>query len=155
MKEPLDNALQIIAEDYKICLRVIEKYFDYLETCGLKDFNKYSKYKWSYDRDKTNGFSYVCIRYRSSLMKKCLVKKSVYIEDDDLYRWVEHKELIREALDDAYQYIITKINSVKTNIEEIKDFVEGYEGKLEDISDDFEKAKLGSKRLGPADSENI
>ena len=83
-------------------------------------------------------------------MKKCLVKKSAYIEDDDLYRWVEHKELISEALDEAWQYIVTKINSVKTNIEEIKNAAEDYEGKLNNISDDFEKAKLGSKRLGPA-----
>jgi hypothetical protein len=148
MKESIDISLQTIEDHYKICLRIIGKYFDYLETCSLKEFNKYSKYKWSYDRDKTNGYSYVCIRYRSSLMKKCLVKKRAYIEKDDLYKWVQNKELIQEALDEAYQYITTKISAIATRLEDIKEFAEDYEGKLEGVSEDFEKIKSASKKLG-------
>ena len=94
MKEHIDNVLETIEEDYKACLKIIGKYFDYLEKCGLKDFNKFSKYKWTYDRDKTNGYSYICIRYRSSLMKKILIKKRAHIEDDELYKWVRNKDLV-------------------------------------------------------------
>ncbi|MDR1747788.1 MAG: hypothetical protein LBR47_01880 [Spirochaetaceae bacterium] len=152
MKEHLNGALQIIEDDYRVCFRIIERYFDYLDTCGLKEFNRYSKYKWSFDRDKSNGFSYVCIRYRSSLMRKCLVKKRSQMEDDDMYKWVKNKELIREALDEAYQYIVDKINAVKSEIEEIKEFAEDYDEKLEDISEDFDKTKFANKRLSGAES---
>ena len=148
MKEPIDRALLTIEEDYKVCLRIIGRYFDYLDTCGLKEFNKYSKYKWSFDRDKSDGYSYVCIRYGSSLMRKALVKKRAHIETDDLYKWVENKELVQEALDEAYQYIISKVNTVKTKIEAMKEVAENYEEKLNDISEDYEKVKLASKKLG-------
>ena len=148
MKEHIDAALQTIEEDYKVCLRIIGRYYDYLNTCGLKEFNKYSKYKWSYDRDRSNGYSYVCIQYRSSLMKKCLVKKRAYIENEDLYNWVENKDLIQESLDEAYQYIINKVNIVKSKIEDMKEIAENYEEKLEDLSEDFDKVKFASKRLG-------
>ena len=148
MNDHIDIALKTIEEDYKICLKIIGKYFDYLETCGLKEFNKFSKYKWSYDRDKSNGYSYVCIRYGSSLIKKCLVKKRAYIENDDLYKWVKNKDLIGEALDEAYQYIVNKINDVKSKIEAMKEIAENYDEKLEDISEDYDKVKFTSKRLG-------
>lgn len=150
MKEHIDIALQTIEEDYKICLRIIGRYYDYLSTCGLKEFNKYSKYKWSFDRDRSNGYSYVCIQYRSSLMKKCLVKKRAYIDNEDLYRWVENKDLVQEALDEAYQYIVKKVNIVKAKIEDIKEIVENYEEKLEDLSEDYDEAQSASKRLGEA-----
>jgi len=145
MKEQIDIALQAIEDDYKICLRIIGRYFEYLETCGLKEFNKYSKYKWTYDRDKTNGYSYVCIRYRSSLMKKCLIKKRAYIEEDDLHRWVQNKELIQEALDEAYLYIVKRVDLVKREIEEIKNAAEDYEEKLNDLD---EEAFKTHKKLG-------
>ena len=153
MKEPIDRALLTIEEDYKVCLRIIGRYFDYLETCGLKEFNKYSKYKWSFDRDKSDGYSYVCIRYGSSLMKKALVKKRAHIETDDLYKWVENKELIQEALDEAYQFIIEKINNAKTKIEAMKEVAENYEEKLNNISEDYDLVKAASKKLGGEEEE--
>jgi hypothetical protein len=104
-KEDIDAALQTIDEDYIICFKMIRKIHNYLETFGLKDFNRHSKYKWSFDRDKNKGYNYVCIRYGSSLTKKCLVKRRAWVEDADLYKWVRHKDLIREAVDEAYQSI--------------------------------------------------
>ena len=148
MNDNIDNSMKTIEEDYKVVLRIMGNYFDYLETCGLKDFNKFSRFKWSYDRDKSNGYSYICIRYRSNLMKKCLVKKRAYIEDEDLYRWVQNKELIEEALEEAYQYIVNKVNTVKFKLEEIKTVAENFEEKLEDISEDYEKIKFAGKKPG-------
>ena len=147
MSEYIDKALDVIEEDYKICLRIIGKYFDYLDTCGLKEFNKYSKYKWTYDRDRSNGYSYVCIRYGSSLIKKCLVKKRAYIENEDLYKWVKNKELIQEALDEAYQFIVKKISTVKIKIEAMREVALDYEEKLGELFDDYEDEKIISKRL--------
>jgi hypothetical protein len=151
MKEHIDSAMLAIEEDYKVCLRIIGRYFDYLDTCGLKEFNKYSKYRWTLDRDKGNGYSYVCIRYGNSLLKKCLVKKRPYIEKDDLYKWVQNKKLIQEALEEAYQFIVSKVNTVKDEIEAIKEAAENYEEKLGDISEDYEKVKMVSKKLGGED----
>ena len=136
MIEPIDVAMQTIEDDYKVCLRIIGRYFDYLETCGLKEFNKYSKYRWSYDRDRVKGGSYVCIRYGNSLIKKCLVKKRAYIENEDLYRWVRNKELVQEALEEAYQYIASKVSGVKTEIDEMKQTAEEYAEKLENLPTD-------------------
>jgi len=135
MHEHIDVAMQTIEDDYKVCLKIIGRYYDYLETCGLKEFNKYSKYRWSYDRDRVKGGSYVCIRYGNSLIKKCLVKKRAYIENEDLYKWVRNKELIQEALDEAYQYIADKVSGVKTEIDEMKNTAEEYAEKLENLSD--------------------
>jgi hypothetical protein len=145
MDEQIDAALQTIEDDYKICLRIIGRYFDYLETCGLKEFNKYSKYKWSYDRDRRKGGSYVCIRYGNSLIKKCLVKKRAYIENDELYKWVKNKDLVQEALDEAYQYIAGKISGVKGKIDDMKRTAEEYAEKLENISGDNDSEKEEEK----------
>jgi hypothetical protein len=145
-KIDIETALRAIDEDYIKCFKVIREIYDYLETFGLKDFNRHSKYKWSFDRDKGKGCSYVCIRYGSSLSKKCLVKRRAYIEDADLYKWVGNKELIREALDEAYQYIYIKVHAVKKKIEEMKDIAEDYKEKLENLSGD-EEARLASKEL--------
>ena len=147
MKDTIDSTLLAIEDDYKVCLRIIGKYFNYLEDCGLKDFNKYSQYKWSYDRDKTNGHSYICIRYGNSLFKKCLVKRRAYIENEDLYKWVKNKDLVQEAIDEAYHYIVTKINTVKLKIEAMKETAVEYEEKLDALSDDYEDAAHASKRL--------
>ena len=143
----IDSKLLEIEEDYKVCLRIIGKYFNYLDDCGLKDFNKFSQYKWSYDRDKTNGYSYICIRYGSSLFKKSLIKRRAYIETEDLYKWVQNKELIQEAIEEAYQYIVTKINTVKLKLEELKATAVEYEEKLDALSDEYEEAAHASKRL--------
>ncbi|MDR2923386.1 MAG: hypothetical protein LBU85_08610 [Treponema sp.] len=147
MEENIITALQTIEDDYKICLKVIGRYYDYLETCGLKEFNKYSKYRWSYDRDRNKGGSYVCIRYGNSLIKKCLVKKRAYIENDDLYRWVRNKELVQEALDEAYQYIAEKISGVKGKIDEMKKTAQEYAEKLENISGETEEDETASKKI--------
>jgi len=136
MIERIDDAMQTIEDDYKVCLKIIGRYFDYLETCGLKEFNKYSKYRWSYDRDRVKGGSYVCIRYGNSLIKKCLVKKRAYIENEDLYKWVRNKELIQEALEEAYQYIADKVSGVKADIDEMKETAEEYAEKLENLDAD-------------------
>ena len=148
MSEHIDKALDTIEDDYKICLRIIGKYFDYLDTCGLKEFNKYSNYKWSRDRDKSNGYNYVCIRHGNSLKKKCLVKKRPYIENEDLYKWVENKDLIHEALDEAYQYIDKKISTVKIKIEAMRESAKEFEEKLEDLSYYDEDEENAYKRLG-------
>ena len=148
MKENIDVVLQSIEDDYKVCLKIIGKYFDYLETCGLKNFNRYSKYKWTYDRDKSNGYSYICIRYRNSLKKKSLIKKRAYIEEEDLYQWTKNKALIQEALDEAYQYIAGKLEDAKKKIEEIKGIAEEYNEKLEGLSEEGEDSFLAFKKLG-------
>jgi hypothetical protein len=145
-KIDIETALRAIDEDYIKCFKVIREIYDYLETFGLKDFNRHSKYKWSFDRDKGKGCSYVCIRYGSSLTKKCLVKRRAYIEDSDLYKWVGNKELIREALDEAYQYIYIKVHAVKKKIEDMKDIAEDYKEKLDNLSGD-EEARFASKEL--------
>jgi len=145
-KFDIESALKAIDEDYIKCFKVIREVFDYLETFGLKDFNRHSKYKWSYDRDKSRRFSYVCIRYGSSLTKKCLVKRRAYIEDSDLYKWVGNKDLIQEALDEAYQYIYMKVSAVKSKIEDMKEIAEDYREKLDNLSEDYEE-KLTTKEL--------
>jgi len=142
----IESAIKTIDEDYIKCFKVIRQVFDYLETFGLKDFNRHSKYKWSYDRDKSKRFNYVCIRYGSSLSKKCLVKRRAYIEDSDLYKWVGNKDLIQEALDEAYQYIYMKVSAVKDKIEDMKEIAEGYQEKLDNLSGDYEE-RLASKEL--------
>jgi len=146
-REDIENALRTIDEDYVICFKMIRKIFDYLETIGLQDFNRHSKYKWSFNRDKSKGYSYVCIRDGNSLTRKCLVKRRVYVENADLYKWIKHKDLIREALDEAYQYIYTKVNAVKSKIEDLKEIMEGYNKKLDDLSKDYEEERLAVKEL--------
>jgi len=145
-KDDIDSALRTIDEDYIKCFKVIREIYDYLETFGLKDFNRHSKYKWSYDRDKSKGYSYVCIRYGSSLNKKCLIKRRAYIEDADLFKWVGNKELIREALDEAYQFIYMKVNTAKSKIEAMKEITEDYHERLENLSGDHEE-RLAAKEI--------
>jgi len=146
-KDDIKDALKTIDDDYVTCFQLIRRIYAYLESFGVKDFNRTSKYKWSYDRDKNKGFSYVCIRYGSSLTKKCVVKRRSYIEDADLYKWVGNKDLIREALDEAYEYIYLKVNAVKSKIEELKEIAEDYKEKLDNLSDEYEEAKLTGKVL--------
>ena len=151
MNERIDDAMQAIEDDYKVCLKIIGRYFDYLETCGLKEFNKYSKYRWSYDRDRVKGGSYVCIRYGNSLIKKCLVKKRAYIENEDLYKWAKNKELVQEALEEAYQYIAGKVSGVKTEIDEMKETAQEYAEKLDNLPADNDDDE-GFEDNGPGDN---
>jgi len=145
-KIDIETALRAIDEDYIKCFKVIREIYDYLETFGLKDFNRHSKYKWSFDRDRSKGCSYVCIRYGSSLTKKCLVKRRAYIEDADLYKWVGNKRLIREALDEAYQYVYIKVNAVRKKIANMREIAEDYKEKLDDLSE-YSEEELASKEL--------
>jgi len=147
MYEDIESALKIIEEDYITCFRMVRKIFDYLEKFGLKEFNKYSKYKWNYDRDKNKEYSYVCIRHGNSLAKKCLIKRRSYLDTADLYRWIDQKNLIQEALEEAYQYICEKVNEVKGKIENLKEIVGEYEEKLGDISKDYEETRQARKVL--------
>ena len=145
MKEDIDSALLVIEEDYKVCFKLIRRMYDYLVTFGVKEFHQYSKYKWSYDRDKSKNYSYLCIRFGNSLKRKCMVKRRPYMEDADLYKWVEYNDFIKDALDEAYQYIHKKVNNVKEKIEEMKETAEEYEGKLEDLTKDFDEIKPADK----------
>ena len=155
MDKYIENALFTIEEDYKTCLRIVGRYFDYLETCGLREFNRFSKYKWSYDRDRSNGFSYVCIRYGSSLKRRCLVKRRAYIENDELYKWVENKELVEEALDEAYQYIMGKITVVKSKIEAMRALAVNFEERLDEVVGDYDEMKVANKRLVDGEWEEV
>jgi hypothetical protein len=148
-KIDIESALKAIDEDYIKCFKAIRQIYDYLETFGLNDFNRHSKYKWSFDRDKKKGHNYVCIRYGTSLTKKCLVKRRAYIEDADLYKWVGNKDLIEEALDEAYQYIYMKVSAVKEKIENMKEIAEDYREKLDNLSEDTEELKSRNLRGEP------
>jgi len=147
IKEDIETSIQVIEEDYKTCFRMIRRIYDYLDRFGLKEFNKYSKYKWNYDRDKNKEYSYVCIRYGNSLAKKCLIKRRSHVDTADLYRWIESKELIQEALDEAYEYISTKTTAVKSKMEELKGIMEDYGKKFDDISNEYDETKQARKVL--------
>jgi len=146
-KDDIEDTLRVIEEDYNTCFRMIRRIFEYLEKFGLREFNRCSKYKWSYDRDKSRAYSYVCIRYGNSLMKKCLIKRRSHVDTADLYRWIANKELIQEALDEAYEYIRTKTIAVKNKIEDMRALMEDYEEKFGDISQEYDKTKVARKVL--------
>jgi hypothetical protein len=136
-----------LQEDYNQCVRTIRKTYGYLEQVGVQEFNKYSRYKWTLDRDR--GYSYVCIRYGNSLRRKSLVKSSAYLEDAELYKWIENKDLICEALDEACQYIRDKVRMLKRRMDETKLSIMEYEEKLRDLDEELEEAgpvtRTGSK----------
>ncbi|MDR1867266.1 MAG: hypothetical protein LBQ77_03240 [Treponema sp.] len=139
MKESIDESLEKFEEDYRHCYRVIRNIFEYLEKIGLQEFNQYSKYKWSFDHEKRQ--SYVCIRYGNSLVKKSLLKRRANIEESDLYKWVDNKDLILEAIDEAYHYIHDRIAQIKTKMEEMRTNINEYEEKLADLDDEYEIVK--------------
>ena len=143
----IETALKEIDEDYIQCFKTIREIYDYLATFGLNDFNRHSKYKWSFDKDKKKGFSYVCIRHGTSLTKKILVKRRALIEDADLYKWVGNKDQIKEAMDEAYQFIYMKVNTVKKKFDEMKEFAEDYREKFDDLSEEAEEARASKKKL--------
>ncbi|MDR2618547.1 MAG: hypothetical protein LBC62_06725 [Treponema sp.] len=147
LREELDYTLADLQEDYNQCVRTIRKTYGYLEQVGVREFNKYSKYKWSLDRDR--GYSYVCIRSGNSLRRKSLVKSSAYLEDAELYKWIENKDLICEALDEACQYIRDKVRMLKRKMDETKLSIMEYEEKLRNLDEELEEAgpitRTGSK----------
>jgi chromosome segregation ATPase len=146
LKEELDYTLADLQEDYNQCVRTIRKTYNYLEQVGVREFNKYSKYKWSLDRDR--GCSYVCIRYGSSLGRKSLVKSSAYLEDAELYKWIENKDLICEALDEACRYIRDKVLNLKRKMDETKLSIMEYEEKLRNLGEELEEAEPAITRTG-------
>jgi hypothetical protein len=149
--QELDDTLFALQEDYNRCVKVIRKSYSYLEQVGVKEFNKYSKYKWSLDR--AGGYSYVCVRYGSSLNRKSLVKSSGLLEDAEIYQWIENKDLICEALDEECEYIRDKVKTLKRKMEETRNAIGEYEDKFNDLNEDLEEfAKTGgSKVIRPAE----
>jgi hypothetical protein len=145
--EELDYTLAGLQEDYNQCVRTIRKTYSDLEQVGVQEFNKYSKYKWTLDRDR--AYSYVCIRYGNSLRRKSLVKSSAYLEDAELYRWIENKDLICEALDEACRYIRDKVRMLKRKMDETKLSIMEYEERLRNLDEELEEAgpvtRTGSK----------
>ncbi|MDR0558030.1 MAG: hypothetical protein LBG43_09255 [Treponema sp.] len=137
-KKNIDIALNELEEDYNKCYRIIRKTYEHLERIGLRDFNKFSKYKWSFDRDG-RGASYVCVRNGGSLLKRSLVKRSGNLEEAELLRWLDDKDLVCEALDEAYEYIDEKIGALKLKMNEMKERIQGYE----DRSEGMEAVKVG------------
>ncbi|MDR2476444.1 MAG: hypothetical protein LBD18_01490 [Treponema sp.] len=133
----LDYTLAELREGYNQCVRLIRKTYDYLEQVGVKEFNKYSKYKWSLDREK--GATYVCVRQGNSLMKKSLVKSSGLLNDAELYKWIERKDLVCEALDEASEYIRDKVRLLKRKMDEAMTSMAVYEDKLNDLADEVEE----------------
>ncbi|MDR0447638.1 MAG: hypothetical protein LBH07_03120 [Treponema sp.] len=143
----IERALITIEEDYKECFKMISKFFDYLETFGLKEFNGFSKYKWSNDLDKNKGGSYICIRSGNSLNRKCDIKKRSHMEDSELFKWADHKELLKDAMDEAYQYIEKKVNIIKNKIEELKEIAQLYEKKLDDVTLEYDAIRSANRKL--------
>jgi hypothetical protein len=139
--------MQELEDDYKRCYGIIRKTFDYLEKLGLREFNRYSKYKWSFDHEA--DFNYVCIRAGASLVKKSLIKRRPYLEEAELYRWIENKDLICEALDEAYKYIDEKLSTLKLKMDDMKERVTNYEERLQDINKDYDETSRARKELRP------
>lgn len=141
VRKELDYALLALQEDYKACVKVVRKTFAYLEQVGVKEFNKYSKYKWSLDRE--SGYSYVCVRYGSSLKKKSLIKGLAHLEDPELYKWIENKDMICEALDEACEYIRARVKTLKRKMGETRASIMEYEEKLNNLEDGEEDLPSG------------
>jgi predicted RNase H-like nuclease (RuvC/YqgF family) len=152
IRKELDCTLTALQEDYNQCVKVIRKTYNYLEQVGIKEFNKYAKYKWSLDRDK--GYSYVCVRYGSSLHRKSLIKSSGLLDDADLYKWIENKDLICEALDEACEYIRDKVKLLKRRMEETKSSMMEYEEKLNDLNEELEEAQSAGSKVMRQGEEN-
>jgi hypothetical protein len=140
-RETVDETLQELERDYNRCYRIIRKTYEYLERVGLQDFNKFSKYKWSFDRDK-RGVSYVCVRDGGSLLKKSLVKRSGSLEDAELLRWLDNKTLVCDALDEAYEYIDEKVDKLICKMNEMKEHIQRYEDRGRGIEEDMEAMKV-------------
>jgi hypothetical protein len=134
MKTDFDETIAGLKEDYNKCYSTIRRTFEYLEKVDLKEFNKYSKYKWSFDREGRS--SYVCIRCGNSLSRKSLIKRRSYLDNSELYKWVENKDLICEALEEAYQFINKKLNEIQVKMNEMRERISTYEDKFDDLDCD-------------------
>ncbi|MDR0411478.1 MAG: hypothetical protein LBH75_05855 [Treponema sp.] len=132
--------LNELEEDYNRCYAIVRKTFDHLERLGLREFNQISTYKWSFDKD-SRGYGYVCVRFGSSLLKKSLVKRSGTLKEADLYKWIENKDMVVEALDEAYQYIDGKLAKLKFEMNEMMGQLSRYE----------ERASAAGEQLDEAD----
>ncbi|MDR1466700.1 MAG: hypothetical protein LBI40_03680 [Treponema sp.] len=138
-RENISATLAELEEDYNRCYAVIRKTFDHLEKLGLREFNQISVYKWSFDKDSC-GYGYVCVRSGSSLLKKSLVKRSGALKEEDLYKWIENKDLVIEALDEAYQYIDGRIARLKLEMGEMKEQLARYEELASDVDGQLDEA---------------
>ncbi|MDR0784868.1 MAG: hypothetical protein LBE74_03170 [Treponema sp.] len=138
-REDVGATLAELEEDYNRCYAVVRKTFDYLEKLGLREFNQISTYKWSFDKD-SRGYGYVCVRFGSSLLKKSLVKRSGALKEEDLYKWIENKDMVIAALDEAYQYIDDKLAKLKLEMGEMKEQLAKYEERASDAGDQLDEA---------------
>ena len=141
----IENTLTDLQDDYNQCYKTIKKTYEFLERMGIKAFNKYSKFKWNYDHDK--DCNYVCIRFGNSLSRKIFVKSSAYLEEAELYRWVEDKDLIVEALEEAYEYIRKKIRLLKIKMEEVKDSITAFEERFDLLDDEYDAIPPSVKKI--------
>jgi hypothetical protein len=132
----LDDTLSALREDYNYYMKVLRKTWAYLEQVGIKEFNKYAKYRWSLEREKS--YSFVCIRRGNSLTAKRLIKSSGLLEDAELYRWSENPDRICEALDEACRYIRDKVKALKQKMEAAKCSVMEYEDRLKNLEEEDE-----------------
>ena len=150
-KENIAVTLRALEEDYNKCYSLIRKTYGYLEKLSLREFNKYSKYKWSLDKDKDRGYSYVCVRFGASLVKKSLIKRSGSLSEEELYQWIENKDMVLESLEEAYKFIDDKLDVLKLKMDEMKEQVEKYEQRLEGIGEAYDTIqKVVAKELKPS-----
>lgn len=145
MKIDFDETIASLKEDYNKCYSTIRRTFEYLEKVDLKEFNKYSKYKWSFDRE--GRCSYVCIRFGNSLARKSLIKRRSYLDNSELYKWIENKELICEALEEAYQFINKRLGEIRIKMNEMRESISSYEDKFNDLNCD---KVLGNRPAPPS-----
>ncbi|MDR2500848.1 MAG: hypothetical protein LBD37_07205 [Treponema sp.] len=145
-RREVEDSLLGLQEDYNQCFKTIKKTYEHLNRIGLKEFNKRSKYKWNYDHDK--DCSYVCIRFGNSLSRKILVKSSAYLEEPELYQWIEEKDFTLEALEEAYEYIRKKIRLLKSKMEAVKEHIQAYDDRLKDLADELDGIPETYKELG-------
>ena len=138
-RENISAVLSEMEEDYNRCYAVVRKTFGYLEKLGLREFNQISAYKWSFDKD-SRGYGYVCVRFGSSLLKKSLVKRSGALKEEDLYKWIENKNFVIEALDEAYRYIDGKLAKLKLEMGEMKEQLARYEDRVSDVGKQLDEA---------------
>ena len=139
--DDITATLKELEDDYNACYRIIRKTYGYLEKIGLRDFNKFSKYKWSFDRD-ARGYTYVCVRQGGSLLKKSLVKRSGEMEEADLLHWLDNKDLVCEAIDEAYEYIDNRLAAVSAKIEDMRVRLSVYEDHAASTEDAMDAQKV-------------
>ena len=141
----IEDSLFDLQEDYKQCYKIIKKTYELLERIGLTVFNKYSEFKWNYDKDK--NCNYICIRSGSSLNHKIYVKSSAFLEEAELYRLIENKDIICDALEEAYEFIRKKIKDLKLNMEEVKNRIMTFEEDIDALNETLDELPATIKIL--------